>query len=61
MGLAIIFLFVTIFAIAGFIREMKNRNVLGIGFSFLTLAVFGWFTVMTMYSSVFGSGGGGGH
>jgi hypothetical protein len=55
MGLVIIFLFVTLFAAAGFVRELKNRNIMGSGFAFLTVAVFGWFSVMTIYDSFFSS------
>lgn len=56
MGLAIIFSLVTLFALAGVIRQFKSRNVLGIAFSLITVAVFGWFSFMTIYSSLFGSG-----
>ncbi|MBU7593569.1 DUF2759 domain-containing protein [Metabacillus halosaccharovorans] len=47
MGLVIIFALVTILAIFGFIRSLKDKNLLGAFFAFGTLAVFGWFAVMT--------------
>ncbi|QNF26222.1 MULTISPECIES: DUF2759 domain-containing protein [Metabacillus] len=48
MGLVIIFGLVTILAIFGFIRSLKEKNLLGAFFAFGTLAVFGWFAVMTV-------------
>ncbi len=47
MGLVIIFALVTILAIFGLIRSLKDKNLLGAFFAFGTLAVFGWFAVMT--------------
>jgi hypothetical protein len=48
MGLVVIFGLVTILAIFGFIRSLKEKNLLGAFFAFGTLAVFGWFAVMTV-------------
>ncbi|WP_257345832.1 DUF2759 domain-containing protein [Pseudalkalibacillus decolorationis] len=61
MGLAIIFGLVTLFALAGCIREVKKKNMFSFGFAFLTLAVFGWFTVMTVIDTLGTGGWGGGH
>ncbi|HZH61378.1 MAG TPA: DUF2759 domain-containing protein [Metabacillus sp.] len=47
MGLVIIFALVTILAIFGLIRSLKDKNLLGAFFAFGALAVFGWFAVMT--------------
>ena len=47
MGLVIIFALVTILGIFGLIRSLKDKNLLGAAFAFGTLAVFGWFAVMT--------------
>lgn len=32
----------------GTFQSFKEKNILGIVFNFATLAVFGWFTVMTI-------------
>ncbi|WP_026692900.1 DUF2759 domain-containing protein [Peribacillus kribbensis] len=48
MGLPIIFALVTILAVFGLIGTFKNKNILGIIFSAGSVAVFGWFTVMTL-------------
>jgi hypothetical protein len=53
MGLMVIFSLVTILAIFGFFRSLKEKNVLGVLFAFGTLAVFGWFTVMTLVNNGF--------
>ncbi|WP_163102601.1 DUF2759 domain-containing protein [Peribacillus alkalitolerans] len=47
MGLVVIFGLVTILAAFGTISTLKNKNFLGLVFAAGTLAVFGWFTVMT--------------
>jgi hypothetical protein len=56
MALAIIFGLVTLFALWAVFRELKKKNVFALGFAFLTLAVFGWFTVMTVID-LFHTGG----
>ncbi|WP_273129943.1 DUF2759 domain-containing protein [Metabacillus sp. HB246100] len=48
MGLVVIFALVTILGIFGFIRSLKEKNLLGAFFAFGTFAVFGWFAVMTI-------------
>ncbi|MFD1705401.1 DUF2759 domain-containing protein [Siminovitchia sediminis] len=53
MGTVIIFSLVAILAIFAFLRSFKQRNFLGIIFSFGTLAVFGFFSVMTLINSGF--------
>jgi len=47
MGTVIVFLLVAILAAIGLLRSLKSKNVLGILFAFGTLAVFGWFSIMT--------------
>jgi uncharacterized membrane protein len=61
MGLAIIFALVTILSVFGIIRELRKKNMFAVGFAFLSVAVFGWFTVMTFIDVIFGGGGSGGH
>ncbi|GAA0345780.1 DUF2759 family protein [Bacillus carboniphilus] len=51
IGLVIIFALVTILAAIGLFTSLKNKNLLGIVFGFGTLAVFGWFTIMTFIHS----------
>ncbi|WP_044894421.1 DUF2759 domain-containing protein [Bacillus alveayuensis] len=48
MGLVIIFSLVTLLGIFGLFRSFKEKNVLGVLFAFGTVAIFGWFTVMTV-------------
>ncbi|MCF6408457.1 DUF2759 domain-containing protein [Pseudalkalibacillus salsuginis] len=61
MALAIIFGLVTLFAIWALFREFKRKNIFALGFAFLTVAVFGWFTVMTVIDIFHTGGWGGGH
>lgn len=56
MVTGIIFLVIALFAVAGCIRSLKSRNFFGGGYAFITLAVFGWFSVMTIYAAVWGGG-----
>ncbi|MDX8359602.1 MULTISPECIES: DUF2759 domain-containing protein [Bacillaceae] len=48
MGLVFIFGLVTILAAIGVVSSLKNKNFLGFFFAFGTVAVFGFFTVMTV-------------
>ncbi|MEH7178741.1 DUF2759 domain-containing protein [Neobacillus vireti] len=56
MGLVIIFALVSLLAAYGAFTALKNKNVLGAFFAVATLAVFGWFTVMTLIESGFPTG-----
>ncbi|MBT2687086.1 DUF2759 domain-containing protein [Bacillus sp. ISL-47] len=51
MGLPIIFALVAVLAAFGAISALKNKNFLGLFFAAGTLAVFGWFAVMTLINS----------
>ncbi len=51
MVTAIIFALVTLLAIFGFFSAIKNKNILGIIFALGTIAVFGFFSVMTIINS----------
>ncbi|WP_404443581.1 DUF2759 domain-containing protein [Sutcliffiella horikoshii] len=51
MPLVIIFGLVTLLCVFALVRSLKEKNFLGIVFSFGTVAVFGWFTVMTVIQS----------
>jgi uncharacterized membrane protein len=53
MGLVIIFALVTIFAVFGALRSIRTKNLLGIFFALGTVAVFGWFTIMTVLNHGF--------
>jgi hypothetical protein len=48
VGLVIIFALVTLLAAYGAVSSLKNKNFLGLFFAVGTLAVFGFFTVMTV-------------
>ncbi|MDG5788734.1 DUF2759 domain-containing protein [Evansella sp. AB-P1] len=58
MELGIITLLITILAVIGLFREFKRKNFFAVGYAAITIAVFGWFSVMTLYSVFFTSGGG---
>ncbi|GLB58187.1 DUF2759 domain-containing protein [Cytobacillus sp. NCCP-133] len=51
MGLPIIFALVAVLAAFGAVSALKNKNFLGLVFAVGTLAVFGWFSVMTLINS----------
>jgi len=51
MGTVIIFALVTLLAAYGVITSFKNRNFLGLVFALATVAVFGFFTIMTFIDS----------
>ncbi|WP_018661523.1 DUF2759 domain-containing protein [Heyndrickxia acidiproducens] len=51
MGTVILFGLVTILAFIGMITAVKKKNGLGFMFGFITFALFGWFTVMTVVHS----------
>jgi hypothetical protein len=48
VGLVIIFALVTLLAAYGAFSSLKNKNFLGLFFAVGTLAIFGFFTVMTV-------------
>jgi hypothetical protein len=56
MVLGIITLFVAILSGFGMYGEFRRKNLFGAAFAFLSLAVFGWFSVMTILSPFIGSG-----
>jgi Protein of unknown function (DUF2759) len=56
MGVVIIFALVTLLAAYGAFTALKNKNFLGAFWAVATLAVFGWFTVMTLIESGFPTG-----
>jgi uncharacterized membrane protein len=47
MGTVIIFALVAILSVFGLIRSVREMNLLAIGFSFGSVVVFGWFSIMT--------------
>ncbi|MFD1736535.1 DUF2759 domain-containing protein [Bacillus salitolerans] len=53
MGLVIIFALVTLLAVAGTVRSLREKNMLGLLFAAGTLVVFGWFTIMTLINHGF--------
>ncbi|WP_069187708.1 DUF2759 domain-containing protein [Alkalihalobacillus pseudalcaliphilus] len=55
MFLGILFLLVAILCLIGMFREIRRKNFFAVGFAGITLAVFGWFAVMTIYTELFPS------
>ncbi|SFL67817.1 DUF2759 domain-containing protein [Salibacterium qingdaonense] len=51
MAFGITMLVVAILCGVATIREIKRRNFLGFGFAGLSLLVFGWFSIMTIFIS----------
>ncbi len=56
MVIGILFLLVSLLCLAGAIREISKRNFLGALYAVVTLAVFGWFSVMTILDILHGGG-----
>ncbi|QKY69451.1 DUF2759 family protein [Lentibacillus sp. CBA3610] len=52
MVLAIIFLLVTLLAIVSVIRQLKIRNLFALGFSAITVLVFGFFSIATIITEL---------
>lgn len=52
MVLGIILLVVTLLCIVSFVRQLKFRNILAIGFSALSALAFGFFSIMTIISEI---------
>lgn len=48
MVLGIILLLVTILSVISFVRQLKIKNLLALGFSALSVVAFGFFSVMTI-------------
>ncbi|QHS22754.1 DUF2759 domain-containing protein [Virgibacillus sp. MSP4-1] len=53
MVLGIMLLVVTIICAIAVIRGLKERNLFAAGFAGISVLVFGWFSVMTIYSELF--------
>jgi uncharacterized membrane protein len=56
--LLIIFALVTLVCLVAVFRELKRKNIFAVGFAGLSALVFGWFTIMTIYSLITGAGPG---
>ncbi|MEH7332916.1 DUF2759 domain-containing protein [Neobacillus drentensis] len=56
MGLVIIFALVTLLAVFGGLRSLKDKNMLGAFWGVASFLVFGWFTVMTIVEHGFPTG-----
>ncbi len=48
MVLAIILLVVTLLSIVSFVRQIRYKNILALGFSAVAALAFGFFSVMTI-------------
>jgi len=49
--LMVIFGLVSILAVVGTFRALKEKNLLSVVFNLLSAAVFGWFVIMTVINS----------
>ncbi|QKS70923.1 DUF2759 family protein [Paenalkalicoccus suaedae] len=58
MVLGLITLAITILSLLGLIVSVKTKNFFAAGFAFVTVAVFGWFSVRTLFAIIFTGGGG---
>ncbi|PRO66682.1 DUF2759 domain-containing protein [Alkalicoccus urumqiensis] len=58
MVLGLITFAVTILSLIGMVKEVKRKNFFGAGFAFVTVLVFGWFSVRTLFAVIFTGGGG---
>nr|WP_239549268.1 DUF2759 domain-containing protein [Scopulibacillus daqui] len=47
---------IAILCLIGAIRAFKSRNFFGAGYAVITLAVFGWFSIMTIIDVLNGGG-----
>lgn len=56
MVTGILFTLVAILCLWGAITQAKQRNFFGVGYSIVSLAVFGWFGVMTTWDALGGGG-----
>jgi len=48
MVLAIILLVVTLLSIVSFVRQIRYKNILALGFSAVSALAFGFFSIMTI-------------
>ncbi|WP_420809397.1 DUF2759 domain-containing protein [Aquibacillus halophilus] len=53
MELAIIFLVVAILCAIAVLRELKTKNFFAVAFAGASTLVFGWFSIMTLFSPLF--------
>nr|WP_255437671.1 DUF2759 domain-containing protein [Thalassobacillus sp. CUG 92003] len=54
MVTAIIILLVTILCVFAVFRELKSKNFFAVLFAGASALIFGWFSIMTIYSNLFG-------
>ncbi|WP_096201228.1 DUF2759 domain-containing protein [Bacillus sp. FJAT-45350] len=52
MFMAINMILVAIFCAFGLLKSLKTKNFFAVGFAGLSLAVFGWFGVMTLFDVI---------
>ncbi|RSK27836.1 DUF2759 domain-containing protein [Bacillus sp. HMF5848] len=51
VGLVIIFFLVTVLGVFSLLKTLKAKNMIGILFSLATIAIFGWFSIMTFINA----------
>ncbi|PYZ99205.1 DUF2759 domain-containing protein [Alteribacter lacisalsi] len=57
MTFAVICLLITVFSLWGLFRELKTKNFFAVGFAAVTVLVFGWFSVMSLFAYITRGGG----
>lgn len=57
MFIAINFILIAVLCAWAVIRELRNKNLLAVAWSGVSLVVFGWFGIMTLVSVLAGTGG----
>ncbi|WP_027725002.1 DUF2759 family protein [Tuberibacillus calidus] len=57
MVIGVIFLIISILCLISIFRSFKARNILAAIYSLIAFLVLGWFSVMTIWDVLFGTGG----
>ena len=52
MVLGILLFFVAILSVVSTVRQMKDRNLFGLGFSVVSVLTFGFFSIMTIIHEI---------
>ena len=53
MFFGIITLLITILSLIGLIKSLKSKNFFAVGYASIAVAVFGWFSIMTLKFALF--------
>ncbi|WP_413379760.1 DUF2759 domain-containing protein [Alkalihalobacillus sp. 1P02AB] len=53
MFLSITLLIVAVICLIAVFRELRRKNFFAVGFAMISCAVFGWFSIMTIWAILF--------